>query len=157
MNTTDPHPPGELRRVITLLLVNLGLSAALAALFAVFHTSLLDYQMARLHLPPGADVASARAGLSAGLWSRVAAVVVVAAVYVVLVRRLRMGRRRAFVRVLIISVVSLAGIAYLVTSGQYPGWVLVEQAVQALVLVALLWAVTRPAVRGHFAKTARAV
>jgi len=54
--------------------------------------------------------------------------------------------------VLIISVVSLLGIAYLLYSGQYPAWVDVEQGVQALVLIALLWAVTRPAVRAHFAK-----
>jgi hypothetical protein len=158
MNTTAPtggsaasaNPPRELRRVITLLLVNLGLSTILALLFLVFHNALLDYQVAHLNLPPGADVASVRAGLSAGLWSRVAGVVIIGIVYVFLLRRIRAGHRRAFFRVLIISVVSLAGIAYLMTSGQYPVWVDVEQALQAVVLIALLWAVTRPAVRAHF-------
>ena len=40
------------------------------------------------------------------------------------------------------------------TSGQYPAWVDVEQVVQAVVLLAILWTVTRPAVRRHFAPTA---
>ncbi|GAA1879411.1 hypothetical protein GCM10009836_70990 [Pseudonocardia ailaonensis] len=149
MNTTA-HPPRELQRVITLLLVNLGLSTILALLFLVFHNALLDHQMAHLGLPAGADVEGVRAGLSAGLWSRVAGVVIIGIVYVFLLRRIREGRRRAYIRVLIISVVSLAGIAYLMTSGQYPVWVDVEQAIQAVVLIALLWAVTRPAVRAHF-------
>lgn len=157
MTTSIENPiaapiPGALRRVITLLLINLGLSAVLAILFAVFHTSLLDYQISRLGLPPSADIASVRAGLSAGLWTRAAAVVIIGVAYVFLVRRLRMGRRRAYLRVLVISVVSLAGIGYLATSGQYPSWVLAEQVVQGVVLLGLLWAATRPAVRRHFAK-----
>jgi hypothetical protein len=150
--TAGPAVPSELHRVITLLLVNLGLSAVLAGLFAIFHNSLLGFQMRRLDLPASADTAAVREGLSAGLWSRAVVVVLIGIVYVFLVRQLRGGRRRAYLRVLIISVVSLAGIAYLATSGQYPSWVLVEQAVQAVVLLGLLWAVTRPAVRAHFAK-----
>ncbi|GAA4541556.1 hypothetical protein [Pseudonocardia xishanensis] len=142
---TEKTAPPELRRVTTLLLVNLGLSALLALLFLIFHSVLLDYQAA--HIGAGAD----REALSIGLWSRVGGVVVIGLVYVVLLRRIRAGHRRAFVRVLIISVVSLLGIAYLLSTGQYPVWVEVEQAVQAVVLVALLWAVTRPAVRAHFA------
>ncbi len=150
-----PAPP-ELHRVIQLLLVNLGLSAVLALLFAAFHDSLLTYQVSRLRLPPSADVAAVREGLSIGLWSRVVTVVVIAVVYVFLIRRLRLGRRRAYLRVLILSVISLLGVGYLVFSAQYPAWVLVEQGVQALVLLALLWAVTRPAVRSHFARPSRA-
>jgi hypothetical protein len=146
--------PAELHRVVTLLRVNLALSALLAVLVAVFHTALLNFQMQRLALPTSADTTGAREGLSIGLWSRVITVVVIAAVYVVLIRRLRAGRRRAYLRVLILSVVSLLGIGYLVFSAQYPAWVLVEQAVQALVLLALLWAVTRPAVRRYFARPA---
>ncbi|WP_181782799.1 hypothetical protein [Pseudonocardia pini] len=142
--------PPELRRVTTLLLVNLGLSALLAVLFLIFHSSLLDYQVAHMSLPPGADVAAVREGLGAGLWGRVAGVVVIGLVYTVLLRRIRAGHRRAFVRVLILSVISLLGIAYLLSTGQYPVWVDVEQVVQAVVVLALLWAVTRPAVRAHF-------
>jgi hypothetical protein len=148
--STTTTPPPELGRVITLLLVNLALSAVLAALFAVFHATLLDYQVARLALPASADTAAVRASLSAGLWSRAFAVVIVGVVYVFLIRRLRRGVRRAYIRVLVISAASLLGIVYLATSGQYPSWVLVEQVVQALVLLTLLWAVTRPAVRRYF-------
>jgi len=143
MNETTTSP--ALRRVITLLLVNLGLSALLAVLFLIFHNVLLDYQLA--HSPAGTP----REALAVGLWSRAAGVVVIGLVYVVLVRRIRAGHRRAFFRVLIISVVSLAAIAYLLSTGQYPWWVDAEQVVQALVLLTLLWAVTRPAVRAHFA------
>jgi glucan phosphoethanolaminetransferase (alkaline phosphatase superfamily) len=147
---TTTTPPPELQRVITLLLVNLALSAVLAVLFAAFHDTLLDYQVARLSLPASADTAAVRASLSTGLWSRAFAVIIVGAVYVFLIRRLRNGVRRAYIRVLVISVVSLVGIVYLAASGQYPSWVLVEQVVQALVLLTLLWAVTRPAVRQYF-------
>jgi bacteriorhodopsin len=147
--TTRTAPP-ELRRVTTLLLVNLGLSALLAVAFLVFHRSLLDYQVAHMNLAPGTDVDAVRDGLSASLWSRVGGVVVIGLVYTVLLRRVRAGQRRAFFRILILSVVSLAGIAYLLSTGQYPVWVDVEQGIQAAVLLGLLWAVTRPAVRAHF-------
>lgn len=142
---SEKTAPPELRRVTTLLLVNLGLSALLALLFLLFHNALLDYQLA--HSPAGTP----REALAIGLWSRAGGVVVIGLVYVVLLRRVRAGHRRAFFRVLILSVVSLAAIAYLLSTGQYPWWVDVEQAVQAVVLLALLWAVTRPAVRAHFA------
>jgi hypothetical protein len=124
-----------------------------AVLFAAFHDTLLDYQVAHLALPASADGAAVRASLSAGLWSRAFAVIIVGVVYVFLIRRLRRGVRRAYFRVLVL--VSLAGIVYLATSGQYPSWVIVEQVVQALVLLALLWAVTRPAVRSHFSRVPR--
>jgi cytochrome bd-type quinol oxidase subunit 2 len=149
MTTPTNHGPAELQRVITLLLVNLALTALLAVLFAVFHTSLLDYQIQRMGLP---DTPSVRAGLSVGLWSRLVTVAIFGVVYAFVIRSLRRGRRRAYVRVLILSVMGLVGAAYLVFSAQYPAWVDVEQGVQALVLLGLLWAVTRPAVRAHFAK-----
>lgn len=133
--------------MIVLLLVNLGLTAVLAALFAVFHNALLDYQLAH----SATDTPAVRDALSVGLWTRVFTVLIVGVVYVFLIRQLRRGKRRAFVRVLILSVVSLVAITYLALSGQYPVWVVTEQVLQALVLLTLLWAVTRPAVRSHFA------
>ncbi|GEL27073.1 hypothetical protein PSU4_60270 [Pseudonocardia sulfidoxydans NBRC 16205] len=146
------NAPAQLRHVITLLLANLALSAVLAILFVAFHASLIDYQLAHLGLSAGVDVDGVRAGLSVGLWSRAVAVVIIGVVYSFLIRRLREGRRRAYLRVLVLSVVSLAGIAYLLVSYQYPAWVRVEQVIQAVVLIALLWATTRPAVRAHFAR-----
>lgn len=148
-NPTRAHP-SELRRVITLLLVNLGLTALLAILSVIFRTSLIDYQIQRMGLP---DTDSARSGLNVGIWSRVGVVAIVGLVYAFLIPRLRLGRRRAYIRVLVLSVVSLAGIAYSLATAQYPVWIDVEQVVQAVVLVAILWAVTRPAVRRHFAAT----
>jgi hypothetical protein len=149
-------PPPELRPVVTLLLVNLALSALLAILLVVFHTSLVDYQISRMNPPPGTDLEGLRTGLTASLWSRVATVAVIAVVYTFIIRSLRRGRRRSWIRIMILSVVSLAAIVYLIVSGQYPVWVRVEQIVQAVVLVALLWAATRPAVRAHFPKAAAA-
>ena len=150
MTKPTPAHPAELRRVIALLLVNLGLTALLAVLCLVFRTSLIDYQVQRMGLP---DTGSVRSGLSAGVWSRVGVVAVIGVVYAFLIPRLRLGRRRAYIRVLVLSVVSLAGIAYTLVTAQYPAWVDVEQVVQALVVLALLWAATRPAVRRHFATT----
>jgi hypothetical protein len=56
--------------------------------------------------------------------------------------------------VLLRAVVGIAGIGYLVLSGQYPVWVRAEQIVQGLVLLGLLWAATRPAVRALIARPA---
>ncbi len=147
----EPMSPA-LRRVVILLLVNLGLSVVLTVLVLLFRDSILAYQLDRLALPPGADRSAASAGLSTGLWSRMVGVLVVAVVYAVLVRRLRQGRRRAYLRVLWISIVGLGAIVYLIVSGQYPVWMRIEQILQGLVLLALLWAVTRPAVRDRFAR-----
>jgi hypothetical protein len=148
-NPTDGHP-SELRRVITLLLVNLGLTALLAILCVIFRTSLVDYQIQRMGVP---DTESVRSGLNVSVWSRVGVVAIIGVVYAILIPRLRLGRRRAYVRVLVLSVVSLAGIAYSLATAQYPVWVDVEQVGQAIVVAALLWAATRPAVRRHFAPT----
>lgn len=152
--TQPANVPSQLRPVVTLLLVNLGLSAVLAVLFIAFHQSLIDYQVARLRLPPDADVDGVREGLSAGLWSRAVVVVIIGVVYTFLIRRLRDGRRGAWRRVLILSLVSIAGIVYLVLSAQYPVWVRTEQIVQGVVLLGLLWAATRPSVRAFFARPA---
>jgi hypothetical protein len=144
----------RLWRVITLLLLDLALPAVLAALFIAFRQSLVDYQLARMDLPSGAELAGIRDGLSAGPWSRAVVVVIVAVVHTFLIRRLRAGRRGAWRRVLLRAVVGIAGIGYLVLSGQYPVWVRAEQIVQGLVLLGLLWAATRPAVRALFARPA---
>lgn len=149
-NPTHSGPP-ELRTVVTLLLTNLGLSAVIAALLLVFRQALLDYQLDRMAVP-AADRAATAAGLESGTWSRVIGVVVVGVVCAFLVRGLRQGRRRAWFRLLAVSTVGPVGILAVLATGQYPMWVDVEQVVQAGVLVALLWAATRPAVRAHFAR-----
>ena len=144
-----------LRLVITLLLVNLGFSILLTALTFVFRDSIVDYQLAHAHLPPHADpvvIDSVKNILRQTVWVRVAGNVIVSLVYVLLVRRLRRGQRRAYLRVIALCVAGLVGIGYLILAGQYPVWMRVEQGLQAIVLLGLLWAVTRREVRDRFAK-----
>jgi hypothetical protein len=63
---------------------------------------------------------------------------------------LHLGRRRTYVRVLLIGVLGCAGAIYLVVSAQFPVWMRIGQIAQAVVLLALLFAVTRRDVRAHF-------
>ena len=146
----------ELRRVIVLLLVNLGFSLVLTVLMLVFRNQLVNYQLGHLNLPPGTDLAAVRVQLRGQVWSRSVGVLVVTVVYALLIRRLLAGKRRAYLRVIWISVAGLLGIVFLVVAGQYPVWMRVEQTAQAVVLASLLWAVTRPAVRARFPKPSAA-
>lgn len=143
---------GPLRLVIVLMFVNLGLSVVLSLLMLIFHNSIVDFQLAHLNLPAGTDTTVLRQGLDDALWTRLAAVVIVAAAYVWRAVLLRRGRRRAYLRLIWICAVGLAGILYLIAAGNYPVWMRGEQVLQGLVLIALLVAVTRPAVRNRFAK-----
>lgn len=149
-NPTHSGPP-ELRTVVTLLLTNLGLSAVIAALLLVFRQALLDYQLDRMAVP-AADRAATAAGLESGTWSRVIGWSWSASCARSSCAACGRGRRRAWFRLLAVSTVGLVGILAVLATGQYPMWVDVEQVVQAGVLVALLWAATRPAVRAHFAR-----
>jgi hypothetical protein len=150
--------PGQsgLRRVIVLLLVNLGFSLVLTVLMFVFRNELVDYQLSHLRPPPGTDLAAMRIQLRSQVWSRSIGVLVVSMVYALLIRRLLAGKRRAYLRVIWISVAGLLGIVFLIVAGQYPVWMRIEQVAQAVVLASLLWAVTRPAVRARFRKPATA-
>lgn len=141
-----------LRLVIVLMFVNLGLSVVLTGLMLIFHTSLVDYQLAHTPIPPGADTTILRESLTDALWGRVAGVVIVAAAYVWRAFSLRRGSRRAYLRLIWICGVGLAGIVYLIVAGNYPVWMRVEQVLQGVVLISLLIAVTRPAVRDRYAK-----
>ncbi len=141
-----------LRLVITLMFVNLGLSVVLTILLLIFRNSLLDYQMAHTNIPPGANPAAIRQALQGALWGRLAGVLLVSALYVWRAFALRKGKRGAYLRLIWICVVGLAGIVYLIAAAQYPVWMRVEQVLQGLVLVALLIAVTRKPVRDRFAK-----
>lgn len=144
--------PPELRRVIALLLVNLALSIGLTVLILLLRDSVVAYQLAHLRVPPGANLDDARIALRSQVWSRTVGVLVVSVVYASLIRRLAEGRRGAWRRVVLISVAGLLGIVYLIGWGNYPEWMRAEQVAQGLVLAALLYSVTRPAVRAHFAR-----
>jgi hypothetical protein len=154
MPPASPRQPMDnaLRLVITLMFVNLGLSVALTILMLIFRNSIIDYEFARTQIPAGSDPAVVRNALQAALWGRVAGVVVVSALYVWRSFSLRAGKRRAYIRLIWICVVGLAGIIYLLAGAKYPAWMRVEQILQGIVLISLLIALTRGPVRDRFAK-----
>jgi heme/copper-type cytochrome/quinol oxidase subunit 3 len=154
---TMPESPrlpmdGPLRLVIILMFANIGLSLVLSVLMLIFHTSLVNYEFAHTPLPPNADPAIVRESLESALWGRLVGVLVVSALYVWRAAALRRGKRRAYLRMIWICVIGLLGIVYLIVGAHYPVWMRVEQVIQGLVLIALLFAVTRGPVRDRFAK-----
>ena len=142
-----------LRLVIILMFVNLGLSVLTTIVVLILHNSVIDYQVAHTTIPPGADVEQLRGIYQSSLWGRLAGNVLVSALYVWRSFALRRGSRYAYLRTYYIAIVGLVGILYLIfVSTQYPVWMRVEQVLQGLVLIALLIAVSRPAVRARYAK-----
>ncbi|HEY4459622.1 MAG TPA: hypothetical protein VGN81_35245 [Pseudonocardiaceae bacterium] len=142
-----------LRLVIILMFVNLGLSVLTTIVVLILHNSVIDYQIAHSNYPPDVDVAQLHKILLTSLWGRIAGNVVVSVLYVWRSFALRRGSRYAYLRTYYIAIVGLIGIVYLVAvSTAYPVWMRVEQVIQGVVLIALLVAVSRPAVRARFAK-----
>jgi hypothetical protein len=154
--SSRPATSALLKPVITVLYVNLGISILLAALTFLFKSNILDYQVANLANHGGAtpaDVAESREVLANVLWIRPVSVLVISVIYVRLASRLHLGRRRTYIRVLIIAIAGFLGLAYLVASAQFPMWMRVGQIIQACVLLGLLFVVTRREVRAHFSGT----
>jgi len=147
MDNGHHAPPAGVRPVLVLLFVNLGLSVVLTGLLFFLRDSVLDYQFAHVRVPPGTDLDATRALLRQQVWLRAGGTLVVSALYLRIGYRLRRGHRAAYRRVVLISCVGLAGLAVLLATSHYPAWVRVEQVVQAGVLAALLWFVTRPGLR----------
>jgi hypothetical protein len=133
-----------------LLIVNLALSIVLTLVVAVVRHSLVNFQLDARHVTDPALRDQLRAGYSASIVSRGVGNIVASVVYAFLVRALLRGRRWAYRRVIWLSGVgALALLGLLLTP--YPWWMHAEQLVQAVVLLALLFFVTRPEVRTHFA------
>ncbi|UQX89683.1 hypothetical protein M6D93_06695 [Jatrophihabitans telluris] len=153
--------PAALHRVVQLLLLNLALSIALTVVVLLLRHSVVDYQVAHAHLrrnsplSPDEQRRTLRDAATIAIYSRLVGNVVVATVYFYLVRSLRRGRRRAYRRVLVLSIAGIASLALLWTQ-PYPSWMRIEQLGQGLVLVAILYQVTRPDVRAYFPKARRA-
>ncbi|MBV9843619.1 MAG: hypothetical protein JOZ47_00900 [Kutzneria sp.] len=141
-----------LRRVITLLFVNLGLSVVLTVLVFLFRDSVVDYQLAHMATAPGTNLADLRSTLRQQVWFRTGGIVLVTAVYLYIGYRLRRGHRGAYRRVISISLAGMIGLGAMVVTSQYPGWMRAEQVLQMAVLAALLWSVTRPELRTRFAR-----
>jgi hypothetical protein len=150
-------PPAALHPVIYLLLVNLILSIGLTVVVLLLRHSVIDYQVDHAHLRSNSTVSPAeqrrilRDSATISLYSRIAGNVVVAVVYYFLVRSLRRGKRRAYRRVLWLSIAGIASLGLLWTQ-PYPAWMRIEQVGQGFVLAAILYQVTRPEVRAFFAK-----
>ncbi|WP_346535533.1 hypothetical protein [Micromonospora sp. DPT] len=141
--------PPQVPRMIVLMLANLALSALLAGLMLAFQEQLLDYQLAHLDVPTGTDLATAREELRSSVWSRVVPVALVALAYLVVIRGLRLGRRKAYRQVVFISVIVLLGTG-LTLLQPFPWWVRAVNVAKALVVVALLFLASRPQARNWF-------
>jgi hypothetical protein len=131
------------RLLVTIIVGNLVVGLTFAALTLIFRHSVLAYQ--QLHQP-----GTGRAALVAGLWSRPILVAVFAVAYVFVVRGLLRGDRHAYRRVRAVSVLGLIGTGYLLATAAYPAWLRPVQAVQAALLLTLIWAANRRAVRALF-------
>jgi hypothetical protein len=144
-----------LRLVIMLMFVNLGLSVLTTIITLLLGQGVPNYELAHTHLPTGttpAELATMRHTLQLSLWLKLAATVSVSAIYIWRAYALRNGSRGAYLRLYYICVFGILGMVWLILGGQYPIWMRVEQGMQAVVLVALLWAVSRRPVRARFAK-----
>jgi hypothetical protein len=142
-----------LRPVVRLLLLNLSLTIVLAVLTVVFRQQLVDYQFAHTAGIANDDAdtqAVVRKTLMYSTWARPAAALVISLLYLSLLRGLRAGRKRAYIRLHIITFVSLASIIYLLVSSHSPQWVMIEQIVQGAVQLILILTFTRPKVRALF-------
>ena len=143
--------PRELRSVVALLVANLGLSVLLTVVTVLARNSIVDYQLDHRHIVNPAVRQTLRHSYTYAIIARVVGNVVVSIVYAFLVRALLRGRRWAYRRVVWISGAGIAGLL-LIQASPYPAWMRVEQLAQAAVLAGLLYFVTRPGVRAHFAK-----
>jgi hypothetical protein len=142
--------PRQLRSVVALLMVNLGLSVALTFVTVLARHSIVNYQLDHRHITDPDTRRTLRDSYSYGIIGRVAGNIVVSVVYLFLVRALLRGRRWAYRRVILLGVVGIVGLL-IIQATPYPPWMRAEQLVQAVVLALLVYQVTRPAVRDHFA------
>jgi hypothetical protein len=142
--------PRALRPVVVLLVVNLALSVLLTVVVALARHSIVTFQLDARHITDPTVRATLRQTYTASIVSRGVGNIVASVIYTFLVRALLRGRRWAYRRVLWLSIVGAAALV-LLQATPYPWWMHAEQLVQAAVLLALLFFVTRPEVRAHFA------
>ena len=147
---TGDAPPA-LRPVVVLLAINLAVSIGLTIATLLARHSIVNFQLDHRHITDPARRAALRNSYTYGIISRAVINVVVSVIYVFLVRALLRGRRWAYRRVILIGAAGIVGLLVLQFT-PYPSWMRVEQAVQGVVLAAMLYFVLRPEVRAHFAK-----
>jgi hypothetical protein len=141
--------PRDLRGVVVLLLVNLGLSLVLTVVTVIARHSIVNYQLDHRHITDPDQRALLRNSYSYAILTRVVGNIVVSVVYVFLVRALLRGRRWAYRRTILLGSLGIVGLLILQAS-PYPAWMRAEQLVQAVVLGGLLYFVLRPQVKAHF-------
>lgn len=144
------HAPDHLRPVVVLLAVNLCLSIVLTLMTVVLRHSIVSFQLDHRHISDPQQRSQLRDGYTAAIIGRVIGNIVISVVYVFLVRALLRGRRWAYRRVIWLGGAGIVGLI-LIQLSPYPMWMRAEQLVQAVVLGLLLYFVTRPMVRAHFA------
>ena len=84
-------------------------------------------------------------------WGRVIGLLVASPLYLLVANRMAAGRRWAYRRLRVLSVLGTVGIAVLVSvPGPYPVWMRVEQGVQGLILLALAVVMAQPAIKSRF-------
>lgn len=142
--------PLELRPVVILLAINLALSIVLTIVTLLLRHDIVTYQLDHRHITDPQQRAQLRDSYAGAIIGRVVGNIVVSVVYVFLVRALLRGRRWAYRRVIWVGGAGIVGLIALQFS-PYPIWMRVEQLLQAVVLALLLYFVTRPGVRAHFA------
>jgi hypothetical protein len=142
--------PRQLRPLLVLLVINLALSVALTVVTIVARHSLVNYQLDHRHITDPQQRATLENSYIGSMVGRVIGNIVVSVVYVFLVRALVRGRRWAYRRVIYVSALGIVALI-LIQLTPYPPWMRAEQLIQAVVLAAMLYVVTRPGVRAHFA------
>jgi hypothetical protein len=143
--------PAQLRPVVIFLAINLALSIILTIVTVLLRHSIVNYQLDHHHITDPQQRADLRRGYLSGIIGRVIGNIVVSIVYVFLVRALLRGRRWAYRRVIWLGGIGIIALPVIQLT-PYPAWMRVEQLLQALVLALLVYFVTRPEVRAHFAR-----
>jgi uncharacterized membrane protein len=87
------------------------------------------------------------------VWSRGIAVLISAAICALVVRGAARGKRSSFLRLRLVSAISVVAVAVIVAvPGDFPVWLKAEQAVCGVLLAAVVALVNRPAVRALYRK-----
>jgi len=87
------------------------------------------------------------------VWGRVIAELIIAGVFFFYAYLWRKGKFWGYARLLTTSGWgALVVTSIIVLPGKYPLWVRFEQIAQAIILALMVWTLTRPEVRKHFAK-----
>ena len=142
--------PRQLRPVVVLLVINLALSIVLTIVTLLARHSIVTFQLDHRHITDPQQRRALEDSYTGAIIGRVVGNIVISVVYVFLVRALLRGRRWAYRRVILVSAFGIVALI-LIQLTPYPAWMRVEQLAQAIVLAAMLYVVTRPAVRAHFA------